>query len=103
MTTNRVNRGDLGDMEGLSERERRTMTDPQRMLWRDDVEGICRSPEICWGDGERVRCGPCAIQQAERAGIVSDLSVPNLPEVYRLRRELARLAQPPGSVRGDNP
>lgn len=78
-------------MKGLTseERNRRTMTDPQRMLWRDDVEGICSTPDLCFDDYcERVRCGPCAIQQATRAGVESDLSVPNLPEVYRLRRAL---------------
>lgn len=71
------------------DRNRRTMTDPQRMLWRDDVEGVCPSPDLCFDEYcERVRCGPCAIKQATLAGIESDLSVPNLPEVYRLRRAL---------------
>ena len=71
-----------------AERNRRTMTDPGRMLWKDDVEGICRSPDMCFDYGEHVRCGPCAIDQATRAGVTSDLSVPRLPEVSRLRRML---------------
>lgn len=70
-------------------RSRRTMMDPQRMLWRDDVEGICPSPDICFADGcDHVRCGPCAIKQAAACGVETDHSVPNLPEVYRLRREI---------------
>ncbi len=71
-----------------AERNRRTMTDPGRMLWKDDVEGICPLPGICFDYGEHVRCGPCAIIQATRAGVVSDFSVPRLPEVSRLRRLL---------------
>ena len=73
------------------ERDRRTMTDPQRMLWRDDVEGICSNPDLCFENGCRVRCGPCAIKQAQANGVDSDLSVANLPEVYRLRRKLKEL------------
>lgn len=67
----------------------RTLTDPQRMLWRDDVEGICQSPDMCFEYGDHVRCGPCAIKQATSLGVESDLSLPYLPEVYRMRRELA--------------
>jgi hypothetical protein len=65
------------------------MTDPQRLLWRDDVEGICPSPEVCFEYGAHARCGPCAIKQADKSGVVSDMTLPNLPEVCRLRRELA--------------
>lgn len=72
----------------LTDRERRTLTDPQRLLWRDDVEGICPTPGACWEYGETARCGPCAIKQAAAIGVESNLSVPNLPEVYRLRRQL---------------
>ena len=74
-------------------RVRRTMTDPQRMLWADDVKGICQSPSMCFEYGEHVRCGPCAIKQAALAGVESDFTVPNLPEVYRLRREIKRLTE----------
>ncbi|QZP07804.1 hypothetical protein [Caenibius sp. WL] len=74
--------------EGLSERERRTMTDHQRMLWRDDVEGICPTPDSCFEYGVLVRCGPCAIQQARQFGIEPYQPAANLPEVNRLRRKL---------------
>ena len=76
------------------ERNRRTMTDPQRLLWKDDVVGICRSPDMCFEYGDHARCGPCAIDQATQAGVISDHSLPNLPEVYRLRRQLAALSTP---------
>ena len=77
----------------VTERWRRTMTDPQRLLWKDELGGICPSPEMCFEYGEHARCGPCAIKQATLLGIESDLSLPNLPEVYRLRRQLAALTQ----------
>lgn len=80
-------------MTELSPRERRTMTDPQRMLWRDDVEGICQSPDLCFEYSETVRCGPCGIKQADKCGVASNHSVPNLPEVYRLRRQLKALTE----------
>ncbi len=80
-------------VERATSRERRMLTDPQRMIWRDDVEGICPSPEMCFDNCERVRCGPCAIKQAVQAGVESDLTVPNLPEVYRLRRRIDALTE----------
>jgi len=75
----------------LTDRERRTLSDPQRLLWRDDVEGICPTPGACWEYGETARCGPCAIKQAANLGVESDMALPNLPEVYRLRRKLKAL------------
>jgi hypothetical protein len=78
-------------MTALTDRERRTMTDPQRLLFRDDVEGICPSPGACWEYGDTARCGPCAIKQAALHGIESNMALPNLPEVYRLRRKLKAL------------
>lgn len=78
-------------VEAMRATIRRTMTDPQRMIWRDDVEGICQSPAMCFEYGGHVRCGPCAIKQATGCGVETDHSVPNLPEVYRLRREIAAL------------
>ena len=65
----------------------RTMTDHQRLLWRDDVEGICPTPGVCWEYGDTARCGPCAIKQASKCGVEANMSLPNLPEVYRLRRQ----------------
>jgi hypothetical protein len=75
----------------LTDRERRTLSDPQRLLWRDDVEGICPTPGVCWEYGDTARCGPCAIKQAAHLGVESDMAIPNLPEVYRLRRKLKAL------------
>lgn len=77
------------------ERNRRTLSDPQRLLWRDDVEGICPSPSLCWEHGDTARCGPCAIEQAARLGVETNRSLPNLPEVYRLQRQIAELADQP--------
>lgn len=76
------------------ERNLRTMTDPQRMLWRDDVEGICPTPDLCWEYSDTARCGPCAIKQAASFGVETNHAVPNLPEVYRLRRKLKSLGHP---------
>lgn len=69
----------------------RLLTDGQRMLWRDDVEGICPTPDNCFEYGDRVRCGPCARRQAEACGIATYEGAPNLPEVARLKREVAQL------------
>lgn len=85
----------------MVERYRRMLSDPQRLLWRDDVEGICPTPGACWEYGDTARCGPCAIEQARRAGVESDMSIPNLPEVYRLRRLLAALADSPPAPEPD--
>ena len=74
-----------------SELVERTMTDHQRMLWRDDVEGICPTPDMCFEYGDHVRCGPCAIKQATARGVQTDYSVPNLPAVYRLERRTTEL------------
>jgi len=89
-----------GEILGLADRDRRTLSDPQRLLWRDDVEGICPTPDLCWEYGDIARCGPCAIKQAEKFGIESNHALPNLPDVYRLRRantqaadEIARLRE----------
>jgi len=79
------------ELAALRERDRRTMTDPQRLIWRDDVEGICPTPDMCFEYGEHARCGPCAIKQATACGVASDLSLPNLPEVSWQRREIAAL------------
>jgi hypothetical protein len=79
------------EIQKLLDDRNRTMTDPQRMLWRDDVEGICPNADSCFDGITTARCGPCAIKQAEAHGIVPNLGVPNLPEVYRLRKELAKL------------
>ena len=66
----------------------RALTDPQRMLWKDDVEGICLSVDLCFEYGDTTRCWPCAAKQSASLGIAVDTSQPALPEVARLRREL---------------
>lgn len=68
----------------------RTLSDHGRMLWRDDVEGHCPSPELCFEYGPTVRCSPCAIKQAEDAGVATlhpDRTYS--PQECRLKRELA--------------
>lgn len=70
----------------LEAEKRRTQTDTQRLLWRDDVEGVCPTIEICFEYGETVRCGPCAIKAALRDGVEPNYSLPALPEVSRLKR-----------------
>lgn len=90
-------------MDNLSEREagivERFLTDPQRMLWRDDVEGICATPGMCFEYSETARCGPCAIRQADARGVETNHSVPNLPEVYRLRRHIEAQADELANMR----
>ena len=86
----------------LSARDRRTMTDTQRLIWRDDVEGICPTPDMCFEYGEHVRCGPCAIKQATACGVASDLSLPNLPEVSRQHREIAALRERVAALEAEN-
>lgn len=74
------------------DRNKRTLTDHGRMLWRDDVEGHCDSPDLCFEHGGPVRCSPCAIKQATAAGVTTlDPDRAYLPEVCRLRREIEQL------------
>jgi len=67
---------------------RRTMSDHGRMLWKEDVEGICPSIELCFeNEDSTVRCGPCAIKQATAAGVeTQNTDHTYLPEVARLNR-----------------
>lgn len=80
----------------MTDRELRMMTDCQRMLWRDDVAGICPTLDMCFEYGDHVRCGPCAIKQAAAYGVETDHRVPNLPVVYRLKRALNKIAENDG-------
>jgi hypothetical protein len=69
----------------------RNMSDHGRMLWPDDREGICPTPDLC-GEYETVRCSPCAIKQAEAAGVeVLQPDHSYSPEVCRLNRVVAAL------------
>lgn len=70
----------------LVERRRFTLSDPQRLIRRQDVEGICPTIDSCFEYGGSARCGPCAIKQSEALGVQVDHGIPNLPEVYRLQR-----------------
>ena len=82
--------GYLAAQAAAKARIARTLSDHGRMLWRDDVEGYCPSPELCFEYSATVRCSPCAIKQATASGVETlrpDQSY--LPEVCRLNRELA--------------
>jgi hypothetical protein len=76
------------DAERLLEAFKFTLTDCQRLLQSKDVDGICRSPDMCFEYSETVRCGPCAIKQSRNHGVEPDFSLPGSAEVYRLQRRL---------------
>ncbi|RVU03947.1 hypothetical protein EOE18_13925 [Novosphingobium umbonatum] len=76
----------MADPQVITEAQRFTLSDSQRLLRKSDVEGICRSPDLCWHYSDTARCGPCAIKQAQELGVEPDHRMPNLPEVYRQRR-----------------
>ena len=65
-----------------------TLSDGSRLLQRSDVEDICPSKELCFEYGNHVRCGPCALRQAEKYGVTPDISQPFSPSEYRLRRRV---------------
>jgi hypothetical protein len=77
----------------LATLKQRTLSDHGRLLWRDDVEGICPTIDSCFEYGDTVRCSPCAIKQAAARGVETNYSLPELPEVSRQRREIATLKQ----------
>jgi hypothetical protein len=67
----------------------RQMADTQRLVFKDEAEAVCPDVAMCFEYGEHVRCGPCAIKLADRAGVEPNLALPNLPEVSRLNRVAA--------------
>jgi len=75
----------------FAEREARNLSDIQRLVWKDELAGICETLESCFDHGGPVRCGPCAIKASLAKGVEPDYTLPNLPEVNRLKRENARL------------
>ena len=79
------------EIERLRERERRRLADTGRTIWRDEMEGVCHSIDMCFEYGDRVRCGPCAIKASLSQGVDPDFSLPALPEVSRLKREIDQL------------
>jgi len=78
----------LDEKWALEEALEFTLSDTQRLLRQCDVEGVCRSPDMCFEYGLTARCGPCAREAAAARGVSPLLDLPNLPEVSRLRREL---------------
>ena len=70
---------------------KRRLSDHQRMLWKDEVHGVCPDVSLCFEHGDHARCGPCAIKLADAAGVETDFSIPDLPEVYRLRRRITAM------------
>ena len=75
----------------FAEREARNLSDIQRLVWKDELAGICETLESCFDHDGPVRCGPCAIKASLAKGVEPDYTLPNLPEVSRLKRENARL------------
>lgn len=94
-TLDRIRRGarDAVRASELTDGERRTLTDAQRLLWRSDVESVCPSPDMCFEYSDIVRCGPCATKQSANHGVQINDGLANLPEVYRLNREVSRLRE----------
>jgi len=78
----------MSDMDFVN----RPLRDHCRLLWRDDVEGRCDDPDLCFENGEVVRCSPCAIAQSAANGVqVLNPGQSYLPEVCKLNREIERL------------
>jgi len=85
-----------GDMQALREENERlracvdfTMSDASRLLRKSDVQDVCPHPDECFYEIERARCGPCAVKASALKGIAVDDTHSHLPEVCRLRRDLA--------------
>lgn len=76
------------ESERLKEQVAFTLSDSGRLLRKEDVSGVCPHPDECFEYGTHVRCGPCAIKASAAKGVAIDDTLPNLPEVSRLRREL---------------
>lgn len=76
------------ELDSLRAAFRFTLTDGQRLLQKSDVEDICPSKELCFGYGNRVRCGPCAVRQAQKHGVETDASLLFSPGEYRLERRV---------------
>ena len=56
-TADRVAQAAIAALDAAREKEdlvARALTDPQRMLWKDDVEGICLSVDLCFEYGDYV-------------------------------------------------
>ena len=80
-------------VQGLESSVNFTLQDHQRLLRQSDVAGICPTPHLCFDCSDRVRCGPCAIKQAEFLGVATDYSLPFAPEQYRLQRRVKAMQE----------
>lgn len=70
----------------------RLKADWGRLIHKDEAAAVCRSGvECCFEYGDTVRCGPCGIDLAKLAGVEPDMTKPQLPEVSRLKRQLAAM------------
>lgn len=66
-----------------------TLSDGQRLMRKQDVAGICPSPDTCFVDDQScVRCGPCASAAAASAGVELNKYTISNPQAMRLQREL---------------
>lgn len=85
----------LDEIIALAGKVNRTLSDPGRMLWPEDVEGHSLSPDLCSEfaeDGGPVgRCGPFAIAQARAAGI-EPISYSRNLQAVRLQRDKEDMA-----------
>ena len=88
MTGSKCPENENNELERLRHAFHFTLTDGNRLLQRSDVEGICPNTELCFEFGNNVRCGPCALEQARRHGVMPDISQPFSADEYRLRRRV---------------
>lgn len=82
-----------GEVERLGASVAFTLTDPARMLSKDDAAAVCPNIDLCFEYGNRGRCGPCAVKASAALGIEIDDTHSHLPEVCRLRRSLREAEQ----------
>lgn len=68
-----------------------TLTDPQRLIRKEDVEGACQTPDMCFEHGGPARCWPCAARASAMRGVTVDDRLPKAPNEARLIRENERL------------
>ncbi len=79
---------DDSELERLRRCFKFALSDGNRLLQKSDVENICPSPDLCFEYGNNVRCGPCAVKQAQKHGVTPDVSQPFSADEYRLRRRV---------------
>ena len=52
------------ERDALRDKVNFTLTDGQRLIRKQDVEGFCRSPDMCFEGSPTARCHPCAADAA---------------------------------------